>query len=282
MLGTLKLLHWECLQGHLLPSQESPLAPLQTRAPAGLTLSGPLEAFVAGIVSRVANLEKRLNAAGCFPSLAEVAAAGAQGAGGWPGGCWPPSRAPAAERRASVSLPPRHLPLLTLRPAAGRRDRSLAKWSFSLLFLLFVNPWVSCPVPSLNTLFTWRVEEAALGYVRTECALLAVLCCALCARAAPHAPPAPARTYASLPRSAPPRLAPALTAPGSAPPSLASPPRPRPLSPPFSRPHPAPGSLLRFPSPGSAWSRPPQLRSSPLPSWLLLSPRPRPSALLLS
>lgn len=61
----------------------------------------------------------------------------------------------------------------------------------SLLFLFSVNLWVSCPVPSPNTLhlFTPRAEEAALGCVRTECSGCAA---ALCARgsASPH-PPAP-------------------------------------------------------------------------------------------
>lgn len=74
----------------------------------------------------------------------------------------------------------------------------------SVLFRLFVNPWVSCPVPSLNTLFTWRAEEAALGYVRTEC------CCAVRwggGGLLPHAParPAPSAPLCPSPSSAPPR-----------------------------------------------------------------------------
>lgn len=67
----------------------------------------------------------------------------------------------------------------------------------SLLFLFSVNLWVSCPVPSPNTLhlFTPRAEEAALGCVRTECSGCAA---ALCARgsASPHPPRSSARSPA--------------------------------------------------------------------------------------
>lgn len=83
---------------------------------------------------------------------------------------------------------------LFLRPAGGPRNCpcSPAKWSFSLCSFRLVNLWVSCPVPSLNLLFTWRAEEAALGYVSTECALVVVpLCCALPSPPRPSCRPRP-------------------------------------------------------------------------------------------
>lgn len=106
-----------------------------------------------------------------------------------------------------------HWPLASffLRPAGGRRNCpcSPAKWSFSLCSFRLVNLWVSCPVPSLNLLFTWRAEEAALGYVSTECALVVVpLCCALPSPPRPSCRPRPFYFPSPGPSHVPPQAPP--------------------------------------------------------------------------
>lgn len=168
---------------------------IQTEAPAGLALPGPLGSLCRERqVSRVANLKKTPKRGGLFSTVWPAQEVGLVG------GKWGPAAG------CGQSLPgfPVTLPPASSRSQASWWPRGLAPLLNGLflfvLFLLFVNPWVSCPVPSLNTLFTWRAEEAALGYVRTECALVVLLCCvrwgaggAAPARPcpAPSAPPRP-------------------------------------------------------------------------------------------
>lgn len=105
-----------------LPLHESACL-TQARAPAGLVMSGPLEAFVLRKkVSRVSNWRKHLNAdTYIFPSLVS------QGSGGQHAHlrprkcCWGWEVGPGPARHTAAKAPGLFLPLLFFRPAAGCR-----------------------------------------------------------------------------------------------------------------------------------------------------------------
>lgn len=93
-----------------------------------------------------------------------------------------------------------------------------AKWSFSFCSFPLCKPlgFLPCSLPERTLhLFTWRAEEAALGYVRTECCPLG---------AAPHAPPPDPPLPGSSPGPKPQaRLAPASACPAPRPSSPRAP-----------------------------------------------------------
>lgn len=94
---------------------------------------------------------------------------------------------------ATAPPPPSPSLLLFPRPAGGCGDHgAAAKWSFLFLLFLFVNPGVSCPVPSLT--YSSPLHLAGRGSCAGICEdrVLWPWCCprAVCRR--PQAPPRPA------------------------------------------------------------------------------------------
>lgn len=162
---------------------------IQTEAPAGLALPGPLGSpCLEHQVSRVANLKEHLSAGALHVRPAQEV--------GLAGGRWGPAAG------CGQSLPgfPATLPPASPRPQASWWPRGLAPLLNGLfLFVLFlVNPWVSCPVPSLNTLHLASRGSCAgicedrvrAGGAAVLCALGGGGCCSRSPRPAPR--PAPA------------------------------------------------------------------------------------------
>lgn len=155
-------------------------------APAGLPTSCPLEA----LFQRNKSFQEAW--------LWWVGGRDPQGRMQWTLGC---SRAPGARAAGSPCRQPRLLLFPSPgQPVATETTVLPAKWSFlSLLFLFFVNPGVSCPVPSLTYSSPLHVvgRGSCAGICEDRvlwpwCCLRAV-CPALCRlRPSPPAPPLPA------------------------------------------------------------------------------------------
>lgn len=167
-----------------------------SRPVAGLQL--PAHASVSACLSPSSGLRRK-------PWFRDIKVSRKRGCLGWKGPAGPSAvdlrvLAGPGARAAGSSLPPPRLPpppspslLLFPRPAGGCGDHgAAAKWSFLFLLFLFVNPGVSCPVPSLT--YSSPLHLAGRGSCAGICEdrVLWPWCCprAVCRR--PQAPPRPA------------------------------------------------------------------------------------------